>query len=117
MPVIRVPRRPTAPRLMAVTAVVLLGLVGWYLFSGRGAGLLPQDSWGPWREKRVHHWSVWVRVNSWSDAAEADGHYGKADGFTLKAHGTSATTATVTEDVRFTLAPDGELTVDGPRAS
>lgn len=117
MPVIRVPRQPTAPQLMTVTVVVLLGLVGWYLFSGRGAGLLPQDSWGPWRQKQVHDWSVWVRVNSWSDAAEADGHYGKADDFTLKAYGTSATTATVMEGVRFTLAPDGELTVDGPRAS
>ncbi|SHN22342.1 hypothetical protein [Streptomyces yunnanensis] len=65
----------------------------------------------------MHRWSVWVRGNSWSDAAEADGCYGKADAFTLKAHGTSATTATVMEGVRFPLAPDGELTVDGPRAS
>ena len=117
MPAIRLPWRPTTPRLMAVTVAALLGLDGWYLFSGRGAGLLPQDRWGPWQEKRVHHWSVWVRVNSWSDAAEADGHYGKADDFTLKAYGTSATATTAMEGVRFTLAPDGELTVDGPRAS
>ncbi|MFI1769872.1 hypothetical protein ACH41H_49035 [Streptomyces sp. NPDC020800] len=116
MPVIRVPRRPTALQLKAATAVALLGLVGWYLFSGPGAGLLPQDSWGPWREKRVPYWSVWVRVNSWSNAAEADGHYGKADDFTLKAYGTSATTTTVMEGVWFTLAPDGELTVDGSHA-
>ncbi|MFI9808639.1 hypothetical protein ACIHEJ_30505 [Streptomyces sp. NPDC052301] len=118
MPVIRVRRRPTATRLMAVAvaAVTLLGLVGWYLFSGRGAGLLPQDSWGPWRQKQVHGWSVWVRVNSWSDAAEANGAYGKADDFSLKAYGTPATAATVMDGTRFTLAPDGRLTVDGPRA-
>ncbi|NUP24775.1 MAG: hypothetical protein HOZ81_53725 [Streptomyces sp.] len=113
MPAPRVPRRPAAPRLMAVTVVVLLGLAGWYLFSGRGAGLLPQDSWGPWQEKRMHDWSVWVRVNTWTDAAEADGHYGKADDFTLKAYGTSATATTAMEGVRFTLTPDGGLTVGG----
>ncbi|MGW7817366.1 hypothetical protein ACWGLF_04365 [Streptomyces puniciscabiei] len=97
---------------MAVTVVVLLGLVGWYLFPGRGAGLLPQDSWGPWRERQVHDWSVRVRVNSWSDAAEAVGYYGKADDFTLKAYGTSATaTAVMGGFPRFTLAPDGDLTV------
>ncbi|MEV6833961.1 hypothetical protein AB0N17_05490 [Streptomyces sp. NPDC051133] len=118
MPVIRVPRRPAAPRFMAmtaVTAVTLLGLVGWYLFSGRGAGLLPQDSWGPWREKRVPYWSVWVRVNSWSHAAEATGAYGKADDFSLKAYGTPAT-ATTADRTRFTLTPDGELTARQPRA-
>ncbi|MEU8589528.1 hypothetical protein AB0C59_21390 [Streptomyces sp. NPDC048664] len=101
-----------------MSVVALLGLVGWYLFSGRGAGLLPQDSWGPWREKRESYgWTVWVRVNSWSDAAEAEGNYGKAEDFTLRAYGTPAGATNLMIGLRFTLAPDGELTLDEARES
>ncbi|KUM92573.1 hypothetical protein AQI88_30835 [Streptomyces cellostaticus] len=95
---------------MAVAVVVLLGLAGWYVFSGRGAGLLPQDSWGPWREKRVKDWSVLIRVNSWSDAAEAEMHMGKAEDFTMKAYGRPSTATAVMDGTRFTLTPGGEVT-------
>ncbi|QHC23340.1 hypothetical protein [Streptomyces sp. GS7] len=104
----RIRRRSTAFWLAAV--VLLLGLASWYVFSGRGAGLLPQSSWGPWREKRVDDWSVWVRVNAWSDAAEADVHMGKAEGFTMKAYGTPARATTDMDGTRFTLTPGGEVT-------
>ncbi|MGW2747269.1 hypothetical protein [Streptomyces sp. NPDC001450] len=101
-------RRPIIS-LPLVTVVILLGLVAWYVFSGRGAGLLPQDTWGPWREKRVNDWSVWVRVNSWSDAAEADLHMGKAEEFTMQAYGKPATATTTMDGTRFTLTPGGEV--------
>ncbi|MEU5534449.1 hypothetical protein [Streptomyces sp. NPDC020362] len=106
----RIRRRPTVSRPVAVAVVVLLALAGWYVFSGRGAGLLPQGSWGPWREKRVNNWSVRIRVNSWSDAAEAYVHMGKAEDFTMKAYGTSAVATTVMDQTRFTLTPGGEVT-------
>ncbi|MET9149108.1 MULTISPECIES: hypothetical protein [unclassified Streptomyces] len=110
----RVRRRSAASALVA--AVILLGLAGCYVFSGRGAGLLPQASWGPWREKpQVNHWGVWVRVNSWSNAAEASVHMGKAEDFTMKAYGTRAGAVTVMDGTRFTLTPDGRLTGQWPQ--
>lgn len=108
----RIRRRSTAFPLVAV--VLLLGLAGWYVFSGRGAGLLPQSSWRPWHEKRVDDWSVRVRVNSWSEAAEAYVHMGKAEGFTIKAYGTPASATTVMDSTRFTLTPGGEVTGQRP---
>ncbi|MYT31257.1 MULTISPECIES: hypothetical protein [unclassified Streptomyces] len=103
-----------------MAVVLLLGLAGWYAFSGRGAGLLPEGSWGPWREKQqVEGWSVRVRVNSWSEAAEAYVHMGKAEDFTMKAYGMPASATTLMDPTRFALTPDGEVTgqrleVDGP---
>ncbi|MFI9723108.1 hypothetical protein ACIHFE_26220 [Streptomyces sp. NPDC052396] len=103
-------RRPSLA-LPLVAVLVLLGLAGWYVLSGRGAGYLPQSSWGPWQEKRDKEgWSVWVRVNSWSDAAEADVHMGKAEGFTIKAYGKAARATTVMDGTRFTLTPGGRVT-------
>lgn len=103
-------RRPSTSRLVTVAVVILLSVAGWYTFSGRGAGWLPQDSWGPWREKRVENWSVRIRVNSWSDAAEAYVHIGKAEDFTMKAYGRPSTATTVMDGTRFTLTPGGEVT-------
>ncbi|MFD7105466.1 hypothetical protein [Streptomyces celluloflavus] len=113
MPLPRVLRRSVA--LPLVTVVILLGLAVWYVFSGYGAGLLPQSSWGPWREKSVDNWAVRVRVNSWSDAAEAYVHMGKAEDFTMEAYGTSADATTVMDGTRFTLAPGGEVTGQQPK--
>ncbi|MER0447501.1 hypothetical protein ABZ734_10245 [Streptomyces sp. NPDC006660] len=104
----RIGRRPSAFAL--AVAVLLLGLASWYVFSGRGAGLLPQSSWGPWREKpQVNQWGVRVRVNSWGNAAEAYVHMGKAEDFTLKAYGTRASATTEMDGTRIALTPDGRI--------
>ncbi|MFI1510608.1 hypothetical protein [Streptomyces sp. NPDC020597] len=106
-------RRSTAFALVA--AVTLLGLASWYVFSGRGTELLPQSSWGSWREKpQVNHWGVQVRVNSWSNAAEAHVYMGKAEDFTMKAYGTRASVTTAMDGTRFTLTPDGKITGHWP---
>ncbi|MEU9991431.1 hypothetical protein AB0E10_32435 [Streptomyces sp. NPDC048045] len=73
-------------------------------------GAAAAEQLGPWREKRVNDWSVWIRVNSWSDAAEADVHMGRAEGFTMKAYGAPATATTSMDGTRFTLTPGGEVT-------
>ncbi|GAA3154777.1 hypothetical protein GCM10010521_48270 [Streptomyces rameus] len=102
-------RRSTAFALIA--SVTLFGLASWYVFSGRGAGLLPQSSWGSWRERpQVNDWGVQVRVNSWSNAAEAYVYMGKAESFTMKAYGTRGSASTDMDGTRFTLTPDGKIT-------
>ncbi|MEV8098358.1 hypothetical protein [Kitasatospora sp. NPDC085879] len=95
-------------RLAVAAAVVLAGL---WVRGGAAAGFLPESSWGNWRSEEVEHWSVHVRVNTWSHAAEADLHYGKAEDTTLKAYGASDSYAADLEPVRFTLSPGGTLTV------
>lgn len=107
--------RRRSPALKLVAAAIMLGLAGWYVFSGRGTGLLPPGSWGPWREKaQVNHWGVQVRVNSWSNAAEAHVYMGKAEDFTMKAYGTRVSATTVMDGTRLTLTPDGEITGQWP---
>ncbi|MFD7168478.1 hypothetical protein [Streptomyces violascens] len=107
----RIRRRSTVFALVA--AAIMLGLASWYVFSGRGTGLLPQSSWGPWREKpQVNHWGVQVRVNSWSNAAEAQVHMGKAEDFTMKAYGTRASATTITN--RCLLHPTSVITSTRP---
>ncbi|MFD0526236.1 hypothetical protein ACFQ1I_01570 [Kitasatospora arboriphila] len=93
---------------MAAGALVFAGLA---VRGGAAAGLLPEASWGAWRSQELEHWSVRVRVNDWADAAEADLHYGKAEDLTLRAYGASDTRTADGEAVRFTLRPDGTVTV------
>ncbi|MFK8908393.1 hypothetical protein [Streptomyces sp. YS-3] len=110
----RIRRRLIASALVA--AVISLGLASWSVFSGRGAGLLPQSSWESWREEpQVNHWGVQVRVNSWGNAAEAYVHMGKAEDFTMKAYGKQASATTVMDGTRFTLTPDGKITGQWPQ--
>ncbi|MEW1910307.1 hypothetical protein AB0442_17925 [Kitasatospora sp. NPDC085895] len=96
--------------LGGATACALV-LAGLGVRGGAAAGLLPEASWGAWRSQELEHWSVRVRVNDWADAAEADLHYGKAEDLTLRAYGASDTRTAEGEAVRFTLRPDGTVTV------
>ncbi|MCU7826998.1 hypothetical protein [Kitasatospora sp. DSM 101779] len=94
---------------LAVAAAVVLG--GLWVRGGAAAGFLPEASWEAWRSVDVEHWSVHVRVNAWANAAEADLHYGKAEDLTLRAYGATDTRTADVEPVRFTLRPDGTITV------
>lgn len=107
MPFLRT--RPTALRL-AVTACLLALVAALYVRTGTTADLLPESSWGAWKREQIADWSVFVRVDKWVDASEADIHMGKAEDITLKAYGHSATGTTVMDNTTFTLTPDGKVT-------
>ncbi|MEV7181965.1 hypothetical protein [Kitasatospora sp. NPDC093679] len=97
--------------VLGAAAAGVLVFAGLGVRGGAAAGLLPEASWGAWRSQELEHWSVRVRVNGWADAAEADLHYGKAEDLTLRAYGASDTRTAEGEAVRFTLRPDGTVTV------
>ncbi|WP_431676484.1 hypothetical protein [Kitasatospora sp. KL5] len=97
--------------VVCLAAAAAVALAGLGVRSGAAAGFLPDSSLGHWRSEEVEHWSVRVRVNSWAYAAEADLHYGKAAAVTLKAYGANDGYTADLEPVRFTLGPDGTITV------
>lgn len=102
-------RRATAwaPGFLAVVALALTGLL---FQQGRTPGLYPERSWGPWRSERTGVWSTHVRINSWTHAAQARIHYGKAEEIHLDAYGETARDTSGMFRTDFTLTPDGRLT-------
>ncbi|WP_226599092.1 hypothetical protein [Streptomyces violascens] len=63
----------------------------------------------------MNYWGVQVRVNSWTNAAEAYVYMGKAENFTMKTYGTRASATTVMDGTRLTLTPDGKITGQWPQ--
>lgn len=102
-------RRARALVLLAL-AVALLAFTGLRFCQGKTPGLYPASSWGDWRSERIGGWSAYVRVNSWTHAAQASLNYGKAEGISLNAYGETVHGVTVMDRTVFTLTPDGRLT-------
>ncbi|MFD8634976.1 MULTISPECIES: hypothetical protein [unclassified Streptomyces] len=109
MAALRRPSRRTAIRLTLAAALTAAG--AFAVLRGPATGLLPEATWGVWRSREVPHWSVYIRVNTWAHAAEAEIHMGKSEGITLKAYGEDAHGTTSMHPTAFTLTPDGKLTV------
>ncbi|MFD9359495.1 hypothetical protein [Streptomyces sp. NPDC060031] len=95
-------------------AAALFAFTGLCFYQGRTPGLLPESSWGGWRNEEVAGWSTHVRVNSWTHAAEARANCGKAEEIVLGAYGKTARDSSATGDTAFTLTPEGKLTVKRP---
>ncbi|WP_405680596.1 hypothetical protein OG239_05645 [Streptomyces sp. NBC_00868] len=91
-------------------AAALFAFTGLCFFQGKTPGLLPEGSWGAWRSGDIAGWSTHIRVNTWSQAAEARINWGKAEAIELNAYGKTARDTTVTHRTVFTLTPDGKLT-------
>ncbi|MGW3061616.1 hypothetical protein ACWC98_37725 [Streptomyces goshikiensis] len=94
-------------------AVVPLAFTGLFFHQGKTPGLYPERSWGSWRSERMGSWSTYVRINSWTHAAQARIHYGKAEEIHLDAYGETRD-ATSPFGTVFTLTPDGRLTAKQP---
>ncbi|MFE9635804.1 hypothetical protein [Streptomyces sp. NPDC006463] len=91
-------------------AAALFAFTGLCFYQGKTPGLLPESSWGAWRHDEIAGWSTHVRVNTWSQAAEAQINWGKAEAIELNAYGKTARGTTTTDRTVFTLTPDGKLT-------
>lgn len=107
MPLIR---RSRASLLGFAVAAALLAFTAISVYRGAAAGLLPEGSWGAWRQEEVAQWSAHIRVNHWTHAAEAELYMGKAEQISLRAYGETDRGTSVTGVVTFTLTPDGRLT-------
>ncbi|MBT2408510.1 MULTISPECIES: hypothetical protein [unclassified Streptomyces] len=103
-------RRTLAPALIFTLAAALLAVAALAFWQGRAPGLLPEGSWGAWRNQEVSNWSTHVRVNTWVHAAEARVHMGKAEEITLEAYGRTARGTTTMDGTTFTLTPEGKIT-------
>lgn len=102
--------RSRASALGFAVAAALLAVVAVSVYRGAAPGLLPESSWGAWRQEEVAHWSAHVRVNHWTRSAEAELYMGKAEQISLRAYGETARAASATSETVFTLTPDGQLT-------
>ncbi|MET9887381.1 hypothetical protein ABZZ20_30435 [Streptomyces sp. NPDC006430] len=100
--------------VLFLLAAALLAVAGLCFYQGKAPGLLPESSWGPWRNDQLAGWSTHIRVNTWSRAAEARINMGKAEEIMLTAYGDTARGASATGDTVFTLTPDGKLTANRP---
>ncbi|MCX4625686.1 MULTISPECIES: hypothetical protein [unclassified Streptomyces] len=103
-------RRPRAAVLGFAVAAALLAFTAFSVYRGAAPGLLPESSWGAWRQEEVANWSAHIRVNRWSHAAEAEIHWGKAEQISLRAYGDADHGTSGMMNTTFTLTPDGRLT-------
>ncbi|MFE3632080.1 hypothetical protein [Streptomyces goshikiensis] len=94
-------------------AVVLLAFTGLFFHQGKTPGLYPERSWGPWRSETMDSWSTHMRINTWTHAAQARIHDGKAEDIYLNAYGETHD-ATSAFGTVFTLTPEGRLTAKQP---
>ncbi|WP_327411513.1 hypothetical protein [Streptomyces sp. NBC_01233] len=102
-------RRSRASAL-GVLAAALFAFTGLCFSQGKTPGLLPESSWGDWRDEERDGWSTHVRVSTWSRAAQARIDWGKAEGIDLNAYGRTARDISIMHRTVFTLTPDGKLT-------
>ncbi|KOY54908.1 hypothetical protein [Streptomyces sp. XY332] len=107
------------PRAAAVTgfavAAALLVFTAFGIHRGTAPGLLPESSWGAWRQEEIGHWSAHIRVSRWTHAAEAEIHWGKAEQISLRAYGDAdRDTSVMNGGITFTLTPEGRLTGSHP---
>ncbi|MER7463015.1 hypothetical protein [Streptomyces sp. NPDC097981] len=102
-------RRSRGSVLLFAVVAALLAFTAFSVYRGAAANLLPQSSWGSWRQEEVVQWSVHIRVNRWTHAAEAELHMGKSEDLSLRAYGATDHGTAITGET-FTLTPDGELT-------
>ncbi|MEV6734881.1 MULTISPECIES: hypothetical protein [unclassified Streptomyces] len=103
-------RLPRAAVLLFAVAASLLAFTAFSVYRGAAPGLLPESSWGAWRQEEVADWSAHIRVNRWAHAAEAEIHWGKAEQISLRAYGDEDRDTSGMERTTFTLTPDGKLT-------
>ncbi|MGW2988157.1 hypothetical protein [Streptomyces goshikiensis] len=108
-------RHRTIAGALGLLAVVLIAFTSLFFFQGKTPGLYPERSWGPWRSETMDPWSTHVRINSWTHAAQAHIHYGKAEDIYLDAYG--ETRDATSFGTVFTLTPEGRLTAKKPSPS
>ncbi|MGW7104512.1 hypothetical protein [Streptomyces sp. NPDC054838] len=103
-------------RVLAVAflVAVLLSYTSMCFYQGKTPSLYPESSWGPWKHEQIASWSTHVRVNTWTHAAQAQMHYGKAEDISLGAYGKTVHESSVIDQNTFTLTPDGRLTAQHP---